>query len=107
MSIFQTNILCIEKENNSVIEDCNILSEVLASLKIGVRINSFHWIFGKYCVKKLKRDMNASKCEAFKEEMTTDNVCIEYLECWTQQVEELKPLFAWMRLKDLVETLEA
>lgn len=100
MSIFQSKIQLIERQDNYLLE----ITEILNSTKICLteRLNQqFLPLKVRELLSKLEHDGNGNthKCAQFKEESIAVYArCLDYLSKWSQAFEEFS-CFEWMRLK--------
>ncbi len=102
MFLFHTHISSVEKSKNSIIEVCDILSNVLSSLK-SRQENSFLPLNVSQALIRLKNDGYERECDQFKVAvLDIYERAIEYIEQWLGPFEEFQ-VFTWLNLKKLHE----
>jgi len=99
MSVFQSHIEKIERENNSLLEVMKCLKSVQSVLRCRAHAGLMP-LKVKELLAKLRRDGLDDRCDAFCSQVTLlYTTCLEYLEMWTVPLEEFNG-FAWMALTE-------
>lgn len=99
MSVFQSHIGEIERENNSLLEVINCLKSVQSVLRCRTEAG-FMPFKVKELLAKLRRDGLGDGCDAFCLQVNLlYTTCLEYLAMWTVPLGEFNG-FAWMTLND-------
>src|SRR6218665_253268 len=99
MSMFQSHIGEIERENNSLLEVINCLKSVQSVLRCRAEAG-FMPFKVKELLAKLRRDGLGDGCDAFCLQVNLlYTTCLEYLAMWTVPLDEFNG-FAWMTLND-------
>jgi hAT family C-terminal dimerisation region len=99
MSVFQSHIKIIERENNSLLEVMICLKSVQSVLRCRAQAG-FMPLEVKELLAKLRQDGLDDRCDAFCLQVTLlYTPCLEYLEMWAMPLEEFNG-FAWMALTE-------
>nr|XP_028566005.1 uncharacterized protein LOC114586556 isoform X1 [Podarcis muralis] len=102
MSIFHSNILELERENNSVVEVLKVLLCVHNMLTERKR-NNFMCLKVKSLLAEKRKHGLSAECDKFCAEVNSlYDRCIEYLEKWMEPMKEFS-CFMWMSLSESLE----
>uniref|UniRef100_A0A8B9KYY9 DUF4371 domain-containing protein n=1 Tax=Astyanax mexicanus TaxID=7994 RepID=A0A8B9KYY9_ASTMX len=100
MSVFQSNIQEMEREDNSVVEVKRILNKV-QSLLHERKMNNFMPLKVKSMLAQKQKDGNGQRCDHFSAQVQgLYSSCLDYLQKWMAPMEEFST-FMWMDLSEI------